>query len=59
MTAKSVKDLQSTIDSESCTIKEAVASLQLLRELRVIESDRQAFIDVAQKKWPEATVFKV
>jgi peptide alpha-N-acetyltransferase len=54
--AECEKDLLATLDSPKITIDEAAAAIDLLSKWG---SDTSAYIQKANKKWPEATVFQL
>lgn len=54
--AQCEKDLLATLDSPKITIDEAAAAIDLLNKWG---SDNSAYIQKANKKWPEATVFQL
>lgn len=52
--AECEKDLLATLDSPKITLDEAAAAIDLLNKWG---SDNSAYVQKANKKWPEATVF--
>ena len=53
--AECEKDLLATLDSPKITLDEAAAAIDLLSKWGI---DNSAYVQKANKKWPEATVFQ-
>lgn len=51
------KEFISTLDLESTTMEIAIAGLEVLDEWKSGPATKQAYIEKAQKKWPEASAF--
>lgn len=56
--SKGVEDLQATLQLDSITLQEAVDGLQLLRDIDADKGAREAYVQAAQKRWPDATIFQ-
>lgn len=52
------KDLQETLGFESARLEDAVAGLELLKEWNCPRAARDAYLERARQRWPEATVFQ-
>ncbi|KAK3725136.1 hypothetical protein LTR37_000647 [Vermiconidia calcicola] len=56
--SKGAKDLQGTLSLDGIILEQAVDGLNLLNEIEAGSEAREAYLQAAQKRWTEATVFK-
>ena len=55
--SKCANDLQGTLELESVSLPEGIDGLNLLDEIQLGAEARETYLQAAQKKWPEASVF--
>lgn len=55
--SKGVKDLQSSLELPNLSLQQAQAGVELLDEIKAGGNARQAYLEAARVRWPEATVF--
>ena len=56
--SKGAKELQRSLNLPNVTLQEAQAGLELLDEIKAGSDARQAYLEAARTRWPEATAFK-
>ena len=56
--SKGEKDLQSSIAVDNVTLQEAADGLRLLDDIEAKPEAREAYIQAAHKRWPEASAFQ-